>query len=585
MKKIFPLLLCFTIIINFTIFKTETNAQNETHEIVINENNVNIRVAPNLNSSILKQATKGEVYKVISAEDEWFEVKLDNGKIGWVASWVVTESITNKINDKPNTYLGIITTDDLRVRAGPSVEDKVTTHLQSNEVVQVIESKNEWVKVTGHFGTGWIISKFVKLHKQTAGSSPSLNHGVVTTDILNIRETDSEQAKVIGKLQKNTEITIVAEKNDWFEIVFGQSTGWVNSLYVKKIPNSNFNHSEINEELSNEFNGYVGRVTASKLNVRKKSSFNAKKIDTISSGTIVEIIDEKPNWIKVVYDEGKQGWITSLFVERLTEKPYKNIKRRLFRKNYVTILHDQTNIREKAKSNSDIIKQVESGEQFEIIDQHGNWYEIKLTKKKSGFVAGWLVNTKGITNTIQKQGPEQYLKNKVVIIDPGHGGYDQGTAGSLGNTEKQLTLKTAHHVANQLREAGAQVILTRTTDTYVSLPTRTSMSNLHNADAFISIHFDSTEDTSINGMTTYFYYDFQKGLANNIHSSIVNSTKLKNREVQHGDYYVLRENYNDAILLELGFLSNPTEETYIATDRFQTIVANSIYKGLAKHFK
>lgn len=126
------------------------------------------------------------------------------------------------------------------------------------------------------------------------------------------------------------------------------------------------------------------------------------------------------------------------------------------------------------------------------------------------------------------------------MIDPGHGGRDNGTTGARGTREKDITIRTAQVLAEKLRAAGANVILTRSGDTYLPLPSRVGISHHHNADAFISIHYDSTPDRTARGVTTYYYHPFQKEIASNIHSNVTAMTNLRNRGYRVGDYHVIR---------------------------------------------
>ena len=167
------------------------------------------------------------------------------------------------------------------------------------------------------------------------------------------------------------------------------------------------------------------------------------------------------------------------------------------------------------------------------------------------------------------------------MLDPGHGGRDQGAEGANGTLEKELTLRTAKLLANKLEAAGVNVILTRSKDEYVSLYERIN----NPADAFISLHYDSINDKSIHGHTSYYYYSYEKELAATIHRHIAESNNLKDRGVRYGDYFVTRENSNPSVLLELGYLSNPNEEGVIKTKKYREAVTTAIVKGLTEYFK
>jgi N-acetylmuramoyl-L-alanine amidase len=178
------------------------------------------------------------------------------------------------------------------------------------------------------------------------------------------------------------------------------------------------------------------------------------------------------------------------------------------------------------------------------------------------------------------------LSGKVIVLDPGHGGFDPGAIGrAYGTFEKNINLSTAKYLYNYLKDAGANVVLTRNNDTFISLSGRVSISHMYDADAFVSIHYNSSVSGYPNGiMTLYGSSSKDLGLARAVHSELISVTGLENEGVHYQDLHVLRENKNTSILVELGFLSNSTEERTIRTSTYQNKAALGIYRGLEKYF-
>jgi N-acetylmuramoyl-L-alanine amidase len=183
-------------------------------------------------------------------------------------------------------------------------------------------------------------------------------------------------------------------------------------------------------------------------------------------------------------------------------------------------------------------------------------------------------------------------KQYTVVIDAGHGGYDAGSIGSKGVKEKDTTLPVALKLGSILESKGVKVIYTRKTDN-ISLPkneranlaARADISNKANADLFISIHNNSSIFKSAKGAETY-YYPFSskcKSLASNIQSQIIGDMKRYNRGIKTSTFYVLRYVKAPAVLVELGFISNTTEETQLSNANYQSQFANAIAKGILKY--
>ncbi len=183
----------------------------------------------------------------------------------------------------------------------------------------------------------------------------------------------------------------------------------------------------------------------------------------------------------------------------------------------------------------------------------------------------------------EKKSPSQTLSGMVIVLDPGHGGKDNGAEGQ-DTIEKKLTLQTAKKLKKALNRLGATVLLTRDNDTFISLEERVTFAEEKNADLFMSIHYNSSPAEEPNGITTYYYDDKWKNpLATTIHNYLIEETKANDRHVLFGDFLVLRDNSVPSILLELGFLSNKNEEKEINRATYQENLVKAICDGIITH--
>ena len=126
--------------------------------------------------------------------------------------------------------------------------------------------------------------------------------------------------------------------------------------------------------------------------------------------------------------------------------------------------------------------------------------------------------------------------------------------------------------------------MSREDDTYLSLSKRAIKSNNSNADMFISIHQNASLNKSANGIETYYIGDKNKSLATTIHKSIIDYTNANDRNIKRGNLQVLRDNKKPSILLECGFISNPTEAYRLNTSEYQNKLVNGIVIGIKKYF-
>jgi N-acetylmuramoyl-L-alanine amidase len=240
---------------------------------------------------------------------------------------------------------------------------------------------------------------------------------------------------------------------------------------------------------------------------------------------------------------------------------------------------DLLNMRYSPSTSSDIAGKLKKGNKVTIFQEKSGWVQTYYNGKKVWVASEYL----SPVDETEVFFPEGLLSGYTIVIDPGHGGKDPGAIGHNGVMEKDLILATSKRIAAQLQEAGANVILTRTDDYFVPLNERVHISNSHEADAFISIHFNAFDANYVGGINTYYHKSGYK-LAHIIQHSLSEEVALKNRGVIQHDYRVLRDNEQVAILVELGFITNTTELSTLKTDDYQSKVARAITIGLIEYF-
>ena len=196
----------------------------------------------------------------------------------------------------------------------------------------------------------------------------------------------------------------------------------------------------------------------------------------------------------------------------------------------------------------------------------------------------------------QSQNSLSALNGKTIVIDPGHGGSDSGAVGPSGVLEKNVTLAVALKVKSILNDAGAIVILTRSSDRDVSniknaadaqeLQARVDVGNQNQADAFLSIHANSFSSQAAHGTATYYYSGSPMGtiLAADLQDELVRAEGLTDRGKSTANFYVLKHTNMPASLIEMAFISNPQEEQLLNSAGFQQKTAEAICRALNSFF-
>jgi N-acetylmuramoyl-L-alanine amidase len=219
------------------------------------------------------------------------------------------------------------------------------------------------------------------------------------------------------------------------------------------------------------------------------------------------------------------------------------------------------------------------------------------------------------------------LKINRVVIDPGHGGHDQGTASPKGLLEKDLVLDVALRLGKLIEEKmGSEVVLTRTDDTFIPLQERTDIANRRKADLFISIHANSSPVPRVAGIETYYLnftssadamdvatrenassdmsvYELQdlvqtiakhdkveesRSLAAEVQTAlqafeIKNNPAAKDRGIRKAPFLVLIGAQMPSILAEIGFLSNVRDESLLNKPEQRQKLAEALYRGISKY--
>jgi len=183
-----------------------------------------------------------------------------------------------------------------------------------------------------------------------------------------------------------------------------------------------------------------------------------------------------------------------------------------------------------------------------------------------------------------------------VIIDPGHGGEDHGVSGPSGAAEKEITLAVARQLAQLLPQiAGVEVHLTRDGDTGLSVNDRINIANQQKGDLLISLHTAASPVTTTYGLEIFSplriggggqqarggdFGPMNRYIAEIVGQAIASSTDAEIRAPREAPLKVLSDVNMPALLIELGFVTNPAEESLLITESYQTRLARGIAEGI-----
>ncbi|MEP6956933.1 MAG: N-acetylmuramoyl-L-alanine amidase [Chthoniobacterales bacterium] len=173
-------------------------------------------------------------------------------------------------------------------------------------------------------------------------------------------------------------------------------------------------------------------------------------------------------------------------------------------------------------------------------------------------------------------------QSRTIVLDPGHGGFDRGGVPGQRIGEKGMTLDVAQRVRKVLQASGYRVVMTRDSDVFIPLGTRAAIANAQRGATFVSIHFNSASRSGANGIETYYYRSDSASLAANIHRHVVATASSENRGIRRRGYFVLRRTSIPSVLVECGFLTNPTEGSNALNPSYRQRLAEAIARGIQR---
>ncbi|WP_313892617.1 N-acetylmuramoyl-L-alanine amidase [Psychrobacillus sp.] len=539
-----------------------------------------------------------------ASKEKWYQVSYAIGKKGWISAEAF-ESVASvpEVPETPPTTDGSIVVVDTNLkitvpvanmRSGPSTDFNVVTQSKLNDTFlskeYTVDAKQEkWYKVSTVSGEEAWLHQSVASPVEQVEETPSETPGAGETGAIKrfnaLLYADSNfSSAVVQGLPRNTAFTVLNK------VTSSDGTNWINILTTTGkegwIPDF-----EINENIPTKY----GKKSAT---VYSGASTTSKKVDSITTNSPVRVLRTLNGWLNVETQSEKRGWIEASAVADVSPLQLMNGRTEVRNGQDYLVWTKPSNFKlSYSMPSANVLKVSGNLSQInEIKSSMTGVQSMKVEKVAGGTSVLSITFDSKYTYTIRDYDKELTIKvvpkglaNKKIIIDAGHGAKDPGAVGKNGTKEKEVTLATALALKAELEAAGAEVLLTRSIDVFLELSERTDIANSSDYDAFISVHADSYTTTS-KGSTTYYNssvnFNGPKSLdlAKSIQADLVKAVGTYDRGVKQELFYVNRMNKLPSVLVELAFISNPTEEAKLATAAFQKNAAIGIRKGLEKYF-
>nr|WP_195366026.1 SH3 domain-containing protein [[Eubacterium] tenue] len=375
---------------------TATNAFASNQEGIVTATSLNVRSGPSTGHSVIFTVKKNDKVTILQSDNGWYKISAANGKSGWVSSEYIS---TNISNTNQSTNKKIVNADTLNMRSGASTSYRVIAKLSKGNIVELISENNGWSKVKYDGRLGYVSSEFLsnidgdipdkkpEKPSETLPDTIITKIKVVTATSLNVRSGPSTSNALIGSLRNNEKVEVISESNGWSKIKYGGRVGYVSSIYLKDVGDSNTNTNPNPSEKPNGGTTKTKVVTATSLNVRSGPSTSHGLIGTLKHNEKVEVISESNGWSKIKYN-GKEAYVSSDYLKDAgnsntntnpnpSEKPNEGTTKTK------VVTATSLNVRSGPSTSHGLIGTLKHNEKVEVISESNGWSKIKYNGKEA----------------------------------------------------------------------------------------------------------------------------------------------------------------------------------------------------------
>ncbi|WP_158282257.1 peptidoglycan-binding protein [Salipaludibacillus keqinensis] len=329
----------------------------------------------------------------------------------------------------------------------------------------------------------------------------------------------------------------------------------------------------------------TGVITASSLNVRSGPSTSYGVVGQLTNGSVVSILSESSNgWYRISFNGGT-AYVSGSFVDIPSEDSSDEDFVGSAVIGYVN--GPSLNVRSGPGTSYGQVDSLSRDDRVEILSTYSrsgqnSWHQIKYDNNKTGYVSAGYIQL--ASKSSASSGP---LAGKTIVLDAGHGAQDSGGIGG-GMLEKDVVLDISLRAEELLRQAGAEVIMIRRTDFFLSLSQRSFIGNRSGADAFVSVH-TNVFNGSANGTETFWHGKYERAnsirLAHALQDATVAKMGTHYRRVEEGNYHVIRETQIPSALLEVAFKDYPADAAKLRQDSYRQRSAEAIRDAMINYFR
>lgn len=529
--------------------------------------NLNIRTKPSLSGTVVKTLPRGTKVEYGTYNQSWHKVYVNNRTYYASAQYIrKLSSTSSSLTTQAATSTGV-TTANLNVRVTSHRSATIVTTLKKGTEVKYAVHNSSWAKVYLNGKTYYAAKAYIA--PKLTESNVERTNGYANRDLKLFAERNQRSA-VKKVLPVNTAVVSSKYNSSWSIVYLGSETYYTPTAWIStsKTPTEPPTTTKPDDGLTQ---GYANRT----VNLFGKTHQSSEVLMVLPKYTAVSYKAYNASWStvhigsKVYYTAS--SWLTKGKAPAAPEAAPKGTV-------YINTPGDVLNVRSKASLDSNVVGQLNHGTGVSHYGTINGFHKIRFNGQDAYISSAFVMTSKPSTST-----------GTVIVLDPGHGGKDPGAVnGSL--YEKTIVLDVTKRVEAYLRSKyDYNVRLTRSTDVYLTLDQRVAAAKSLRGDLFVSMHVNAAGSSSAKGVETFYssqsaHSARSRVLASNIQSNLAGKMSgMSNRGVKTANYYVITYNTMPSALVELGFISSPTDLTYLRSNTSRQQMAEGVAEGIAKY--
>ncbi|MBU8905967.1 N-acetylmuramoyl-L-alanine amidase [Desertibacillus haloalkaliphilus] len=584
---------------------------------------LNVRSAPDTTAERVGSLSHGATVTITDVVDEWYEIDYDNASAFVHGDFVEVAPQANPSNENATNERNTIKifVDEVQVELPFDEPPMVDNHLLvpfraigealDIDVRWMGESKQVWSSNTTTEVLFTIDDEITRVNGDFISVSPAPRI-VESSTVIPLRffaetfDADVNWNQSTREAHINSPAEVKDESTE--EVVEETEEEQRDEEKVDEPPVAEGPEVDIEDLPEVEANGeYAAVVNASPLNVRAGPGTDYESVDRLTRGDQVIVTSFNNRWVNVEYDEGKEGYVQSLYLDLYKDDEVIKLLgeptvEQAEGQTTITLPKIGGSIRSSDREVADQVYQlsVSASETFEFPDrvrglertqyvEEGHRTHIYLYIEDDYHPVIQHSDDDVIITLSHGDFTEApNLGGQKIVIDAGHGGKDPGAIAN-GLEEKEIVLDVSLRVQRLLEAADFDVTMTRTDDTYLTLAERVQIAHDVNADSFVSIHANAAENTNASGTETYWNATHSSenshALAEVIQEKLLEKLDTNDRGVKDGSFYVIRNAKMPSILVELGFMTNLGDAEILRSDRYREYAAEAIAEGLIEYYE